>query len=68
MVAYRGKWRVTTEHGTIHLFDWEWSKYTRLPMESPNKFLADGQWRRIIIRPDVLEVGEPFKMLLEGRE
>lgn len=61
----RGKWRVTTEHGTTHLFDFDRHRYTRLPIESPNHFPDDGTWRRIYVRPDP-EVGRPLKVVLSG--
>ena len=68
MAAHSGYWRVTTEHGTVHLFDWVKRRYTRLPLDSPNKITGDGKWLRIIMPPPVLEIGQPFRMILDGKD
>ena len=68
MVTYRGFLRVTTGHGTIHLFDWVEKRYTRLPLDSPNKIPGDGEWSRNIMPSPVLEIGQPFRSILDGKD
>ena len=68
MLEYRGKWRITTEHGTVHLFDWNQRRYCRLPLDSPNKIGGDGKWIRIIMPPPIVELGEPFHLILDGKD
>lgn len=68
MVADRGYWRVTTKHGTIHLFDWVRKRYTKLLLDSPNKITGDRRWSRIAMPPPVLEIGKPSRMILEGKD
>lgn len=60
-----GLWRVTTRGGIIHWFDWERQKYARPPKGSSRNPPAGGDWLSMLYPMDFLEMGYPFRVILD---
>lgn len=61
----KGKYKITTSHGTHYIFDMDNHKAMRVPAEGRNAMRADNDWF-IVQSFDAIEAGKPIHWYCRG--